>query len=39
MTWHLEAMVIALSLVIGFAALAALVVFVIDRSQKADAGR
>jgi hypothetical protein len=39
MTWYLEAMALAFWLVIGFAALAAVVVFVLDRSQKADAIR
>jgi hypothetical protein len=39
MTWYLEAMALAFWLVIGVAALVAVVVFVIDRSQKADAIR
>ncbi len=39
MTWYLEAMAIAFWLVIGVAALLAVIVFVIDRSQKGDAIR
>lgn len=39
MTWYLEAMAIAFWLVIGVAALVAVIVFVIDRSQKGDAIR
>jgi glutamate synthase domain-containing protein 2 len=39
MTWYLEAMALAFWLVIGAAAFVAVVIFVIDRSQKADAIR
>ncbi|MCR9069491.1 MAG: FMN-binding glutamate synthase family protein [Rhodobacteraceae bacterium] len=39
MTWYLEALALTFWLVIGAAALAVVVIFVIDRSQKADAIR